>query len=65
MLSPELLAILRCPKCRGVLVERPTAASAAVKDAAAALVCAACQLAYAVDDGIPNLLVEEAKSCAA
>ena len=65
MLSPELLAILRCPKCRGVLVERPAAAGAAAKDAPASLVCAACQLAYAVEDGIPNLLVEEAQPCAA
>lgn len=69
MLNPELLAILRCPKCRGVLQERSSASPAAksgdAEPATLALVCAACQLSYAVDDGIPNLLIEEAQSCAA
>lgn len=64
MLRPELLAILRCPKCRGVLSETTTAAG---QDGASApaLVCAACKLSYAVEEGIPNLLIEEAKPCAA
>jgi uncharacterized protein YbaR (Trm112 family) len=52
MLNPDLLAILRCPKCRGVLTERSAPES---------LVCTHCRLAYAVEDGIPNLLVDEAK----
>lgn len=50
MLDPDLLAILRCPKCRGALVTRE-----------ASLECASCRLAFAVDDGIPNLLIDEAK----
>lgn len=70
MLNPELLAILRCPKCRGVLQERSSASAAAKSGdaeptATLALICAACQLSYAVDDGIPNLLIEEAQSYAA
>ncbi len=52
MLNPELLAILRCPKCRGTLSERTAPAS---------LLCASCHLVYAIEDGIPNLLIDEAK----
>ena len=53
MLHPDLLAILRCPKCRGTLDERSAPPS---------LLCASCHLVYAVEDGIPNLLIDEAKS---
>lgn len=52
MLNPELLAILRCPKCRGVLKE---------KEETSALLCQTCRLSYAIQDGIPNLLIEEAQ----
>ena len=52
-LAPELLSILRCPRCKGQLCvtdgERPT------------LDCAACRLRYPVRDGIPIMLIEEAK----
>jgi uncharacterized protein YbaR (Trm112 family) len=54
MLNPQLLAVLRCPKCRGMLTEH-------LDGEHAALDCAACQLRYAVEDEIPNLLVEEAQ----
>lgn len=64
MLNPELLAILRCPKCRGVLNEKAASTSAG-SDGGAALVCAACELSYAIEEGIPNLLIEEAKPCVA
>lgn len=52
MLDPEFLALLVCPKCR-----------ASLRDTAEGLVCQgpACGLVYAVEDGIPNLLVEEAR----
>lgn len=46
----ELLDILACPKCKGPL-----------QYTGEALVCQACQLKYAVRDGIPVLLVEEAE----
>lgn len=68
MLNPELLAILRCPKCRGVLTEKAadkSAAKSGSSDGGPALVCAACELAYAIEEGIPNLLIEEAKPCVA
>lgn len=52
MLHPDLLAILRCPKCRGTLNEL---------DAPPSLLCASCRLVYAIEDGIPNLLIDEAK----
>lgn len=52
-LAPELLDILVCPKCKGDLEYRA--------DPPESLVCHACALVYAVDDGIPVMLVDEAK----
>lgn len=54
MLNPALFAVLCCPKCRGPLAEQNAAEQAA-------LVCAACRLRYAIADGIPNLLIDEAQ----
>ena len=51
-LSPELLKILVCPKCKGEL-EHCTEPSEQ-------LVCQACRLAYAVEDDIPIMLINEA-----
>ncbi|HVZ76905.1 MAG TPA: Trm112 family protein [Gemmatimonadaceae bacterium] len=48
---PELLQILVCPKCKGPLEYR---------EAESALVCQACRLRYAVRDGIPIMLIDEA-----
>ena len=53
LIPPELLAIMQCPACGGELTERPDPP---------ALVCEACRLAYAVIDGIPIMLVEEAET---
>lgn len=53
MLDQELLDILACPKCKGDLdydSEKET------------LTCPACRLHYKVEDGIPNMLIEEAES---
>ena len=50
-LAPQLLAILVCPKCKGPLEYRP---------ADSALDCLADKLRYAVRDGIPVMLVDEA-----
>lgn len=51
-ISPDLLEILCCPKCRGALV---------LLDGERGLSCATCDLLYEVVDGIPNLLVAEAR----
>jgi uncharacterized protein YbaR (Trm112 family) len=55
-IAPELLAIIVCPACHGelALTEGGTAQ--------AELVCQGCGLAYPVRDGIPVLLVDEARS---
>ena len=50
-LAPQLLAILVCPKCKGKLDYRQS------EDA---LDCGACRLRYAVRDGIPVMLIDEA-----
>jgi uncharacterized protein YbaR (Trm112 family) len=52
-LPPELLQILVCPKCRGTLEHRT--------EPSEELVCHVCRLAYAVEDGIPIMLIDEAK----
>ena len=52
-LSPKLLEILVCPKCKGHLdysVEQAT------------LTCAACRLRYPVRDDIPIMLIDEAEA---
>jgi uncharacterized protein YbaR (Trm112 family) len=51
-LSPELLAILVCPACKGEL---------SYDVPASALTCAACRLRYKVVDDIPVMLAGEAE----
>jgi uncharacterized protein len=50
-ISPQLLAILVCPKCKGELE---------YKESESSLVCPACRLRYAIRDGIPIMLIDEA-----
>ena len=50
-ISRDLLAILACPKCKGPLEHREKESS---------LVCPACKLRYAIRDGIPIMLLDEA-----
>jgi uncharacterized protein len=52
-LPKDLLDILVCPRCKGALDHRT--------EPVEALVCPACRLRYAVDDGIPIMLVDEAQ----
>ena len=54
-LDEELLDILVCPKCKGELEYR-------TEDSEEALLCHECRLRYAVEDGIPVMLVDEAES---
>lgn len=54
-LPDDLLAILACPKCRGELEYRREPEE---------LVCHACGLAYRVEEGIPVLLIDEARPVA-
>lgn len=53
-----LRQILRCPACGATLRD----GTAEDGDGAVELQCSACPLAYRVDDGIPVLLVDEARS---
>ena len=50
-LSPKLLAILVCPKCKTELEYR---------EEEQALLCHKCRLRYAVRDDIPIMLIDEA-----
>ncbi len=51
-LAPELKEILACPKCKGELEFR---------EAEAEIRCARCRLVYRIDEGIPVMLVDEAR----
>lgn len=51
-INPELLAILVCPRCKGALKH---------DEAGSWLDCENCQLRYPVTDGVPVMIVEEAK----
>jgi uncharacterized protein YbaR (Trm112 family) len=53
-LDPELRAMLVCPRCKGDLEYRTVPTES--------LACRACRLVYAVEDDIPVLLIDEAKS---
>jgi uncharacterized protein YbaR (Trm112 family) len=55
-MDPKLLEILVCPVCKGPLDYRK-----ADKE----LVCRPCRLAYAIRDGIPVMLADEARSLSA
>ncbi|MDH4183053.1 MAG: Trm112 family protein [Nitrospinota bacterium] len=48
----ELLEILACPKCKGDLV---------LTEKEDGFICGACNLLYEIKDGIPVMLVDEAK----
>jgi uncharacterized protein len=48
----SLIDLLACPKCRGKLTREAQPEG---------FVCAACRLFYAVDDGLPNMLIDDAK----
>lgn len=50
-LSPQLLAILVCPKCKGPLEYRESEPS---------LICHHCRLRYPVREDIPIMLLDEA-----
>jgi hypothetical protein len=54
-LHPELLEILACPKCRGDIRLSPS------EDG---LICDQCRLVYEIRDGIPIMLIDEAKPLA-
>ncbi len=50
-LPPQLLEILVCPKCKGALEYR---------EQESALLCHRDKLRYAIRDGIPIMLIDEA-----
>jgi uncharacterized protein YbaR (Trm112 family) len=52
MLDERLLEILVCPKCKGDLDHRTDPEE---------LLCRSCRLRYEVRDGIPVMLIDEAR----
>jgi len=53
-LDQKLLEILACPKCKGELEYK-------CSQKEESLICYKCRLIYPVRDGIPVMLIEEAK----
>jgi hypothetical protein len=51
-ISPELLEILACPKCKGDIY---------LNDSKDGLICETCRLLYEIRDDIPIMLIDEAK----
>ena len=47
-----LFSLLACPKCHGTLTRLETPEGFA---------CSGCKLFFAVDDGLPNMLIDDAK----
>ncbi len=54
-LDPALLEILVCPRCRGELKHQVDPPS---------LICENCRLLYQIREGIPILLIDEARPLA-
>lgn len=54
-LDKELLEVIVCPKCKGDLVYL------VYEEEKERLICKACSVFYPVKEGIPILLIEEAK----
>ncbi|MCI5126427.1 MAG: Trm112 family protein [Candidatus Electrothrix sp. AR5] len=55
-MKKELLEILACPQCKGKIE---------LGEDKNALLCHACLLSYAIRDGIPIMIIEEAKPLSA
>lgn len=51
-ISQELLEILACPKCKG---------DVRLNEDETGLICDSCKLMYEIRDGIPIMLIDEAK----
>ena len=51
-LSAELKEILVCPACKGEL---------AFHEERGEIVCPACRLVFAIEDDVPNMLLDDAK----
>jgi uncharacterized protein YbaR (Trm112 family) len=51
--ADDLLTLLACPKCHDKL---------AAVDEPAGFVCHSCKLFFALEDGLPNMLISEARA---
>jgi len=51
-ISKELLEVLACPQCKGDI---------RLNERQDGLICEKCRLVYEIKDGIPIMLIEEAK----
>jgi len=52
VIAPELLEILACPKCKGDIE---------LDEKNSVLVCRKCEVFYRIEDGIPVMLIDEAR----
>ena len=52
VIAPELLDILACPKCKGDIE---------LDEKNSVLICRRCAIFYRIEDGIPIMLIDEAR----
>jgi uncharacterized protein YbaR (Trm112 family) len=52
----ELLALIACPKCHSKL------SVVTAPDQTSGFLCDSCKLLFAYEDGLPNMLISEARS---
>ena len=66
MRTEELLNLLACPKChsklRAVDAGDPERSQEPGEGTLQGLVCEPCRLLYALEDGLPNMLISEARA---
>ncbi|MEK6607612.1 MAG: Trm112 family protein [Myxococcota bacterium] len=56
-ISPELLEILACPKCKTPMAPD---GKLRLREDGSGFECEACRLLYKIEDDIPNFLIDEA-----
>ena len=61
MLDQKLLTILACPQCHGGLVQGSVQADCTLDAAGEELLCLRDALAFPVRDGVPVMLINEAR----
>ncbi|MCX7806349.1 MAG: hypothetical protein N3A38_14360, partial [Planctomycetota bacterium] len=61
-ISPELMEILRCPRCVAPEVKAPAGGGKGrLRREGGRLVCLQCGRRYAIKDGIPDMIIEHAE----
>jgi uncharacterized protein YbaR (Trm112 family) len=58
----ELLTLIACPKCHAKLRAVDASGASEQAEKASGLLCDSCKLLFAYEDGLPNMLISEARA---